>query len=114
MISAVAPFVIALAMLLVLVRAWHGPSLFDRVLAINTFGVLTTPALVQLAFQFLEGDVDHDFRCCAFRHRFGNTFGAGACLARTKPVRPRSGYQHFWRTDNTGTGATCLSVSGRT
>ncbi len=54
MISVVAPFVIALAMLLVLVRAWRGPSLFDRVLAINTFGVLTTLALVQLAFQFEE------------------------------------------------------------
>ncbi len=49
-----APLVIALAMLLVLVRAWRGPSLFDRILAANTFGILTMLALVQLAFRFEE------------------------------------------------------------
>ena len=37
----VAAIIILVSMLLVLVRAFRGPTVFDRILAINSFGTLT-------------------------------------------------------------------------
>lgn len=41
---------IMIVMVLVLLRAWLGPSLFDRILAINTFGTATVLAIAILGF----------------------------------------------------------------
>lgn len=37
-------------MVIVLLRAWLGPSLYDRILAINTFGTATVLAIAILGF----------------------------------------------------------------
>ena len=41
---------IMIVMVIVLLRAWIGPSLYDRVLAINTFGTATVLAIAILGF----------------------------------------------------------------
>lgn len=41
---------IMIVMVIVLLRAWLGPSLYDRVLAINTFGTATVLAIAILGF----------------------------------------------------------------
>ncbi len=41
---------IMVVMVIVLLRAWLGPSLYDRVLAINTFGTATVLAIAILGF----------------------------------------------------------------
>ena len=37
-------------MVMILVRAWLGPSLYDRILAINTFGTATVLVIAILGF----------------------------------------------------------------
>lgn len=49
MISA-ALIAIMIVMVIVLLRAWLGPSLYDRILAINTFGTATVLAIAVLGF----------------------------------------------------------------
>ena len=44
--------VIVIVMIMTLVRAAKGPSLFDRILAINVFGTLTVLLLVLLGVAF--------------------------------------------------------------
>jgi multicomponent Na+:H+ antiporter subunit F len=41
---------IMIVMVIVLLRAWLGPSLYDRILAINTFGTATVLAIAILGF----------------------------------------------------------------
>ncbi len=41
---------IMVVMVIVLLRAWLGPSLYDRILAINTFGTATVLAIAILGF----------------------------------------------------------------
>ena len=41
---------IMIVMVTVLLRAWLGPSLYDRILAINTFGTATVLAIAILGF----------------------------------------------------------------
>ena len=41
---------IMFVMVTVLLRAWLGPSLYDRILAINTFGTATVLAIAILGF----------------------------------------------------------------
>lgn len=41
---------IMIVMVLILLRAWLGPSLYDRILAINTFGTATVLAIAILGF----------------------------------------------------------------
>lgn len=41
---------IMIVMVIVLLRAWLGPSLYDRILAINTFGTATVLAIAVLGF----------------------------------------------------------------
>ncbi len=37
-------------MVIIFLRAWLGPSLYDRILAINTFGTVTVLAIAILGF----------------------------------------------------------------
>lgn len=53
---AAASIAILAAMLLVLIRSFAGPSLYDRVLAVNAFGTLTV--LLIGAMGFLNGRPD--------------------------------------------------------
>jgi len=53
MMFAVATIAILIAMLLALARALLGPSLYDRILAVNTFGTVTV--LFIAIFGFLTG-----------------------------------------------------------
>ncbi len=53
MMFAVATIAILVAMLLALARALLGPSLYDRILAVNTFGTVTV--LFIAIFGFLTG-----------------------------------------------------------
>ncbi len=48
---------IAAAMVMLLIRAAKGPGLFNRVLAINTFGTLTVLLLVLLGVEFDQHDL---------------------------------------------------------
>jgi len=41
MIVVIGSWAIVLAMLLVLIRAFRGPTVYDRILAVNSFGTLT-------------------------------------------------------------------------
>ncbi len=41
---------IMVVMVMVLIRAWLGPSLYDRILAINTFGTATVLMIAILGF----------------------------------------------------------------
>ncbi len=41
---------VMVVMVMVLIRAWLGPSLYDRVLAINTFGTATVLMIAVLGF----------------------------------------------------------------
>jgi len=41
---------VMIVMVIILLRAWLGPSLYDRVLAINTFGTATVLAIAILGF----------------------------------------------------------------
>lgn len=43
-------------MLMVLLRAWLGPSLYDRILAINTFGSVTVLVIAMLGFHMQRPD----------------------------------------------------------
>ena len=43
-------------MLMVLLRAWLGPSLYDRILAINTFGSTTVLVIAILGFHMQRPD----------------------------------------------------------
>lgn len=41
---------IMVVMVIILIRAWIGPSFYDRILAINTFGTATVLAISLLGF----------------------------------------------------------------
>ncbi len=56
MIYAVAAFAILLTMGLALARALIGPTIYDRILAINMFGTKTV--LVIVVFAFISGRTD--------------------------------------------------------
>lgn len=43
-------FAIMVCLILVLLRAWLGPTLFDRILAVNTFGTATVLLICVLGF----------------------------------------------------------------
>lgn len=47
---------IMVVMLMVLLRAWLGPSLYDRILAINTFGSATVLVIAILGFHMQRPD----------------------------------------------------------
>jgi len=53
MIYAAAAFAILIALAITLVRAWRGPTVFDRILAGNTIGTLAV-ALIAV-YDFLSG-----------------------------------------------------------
>ena len=46
-------FAIMVCLILVLLRAWLGPTIFDRILAVNTFGTATVLLICVLGF-FIE------------------------------------------------------------
>ena len=43
-------FAIMVSLIMVLLRAWLGPTLFDRILAVNTFGTATVLLICILGF----------------------------------------------------------------
>lgn len=43
-------------MVMVFLRAWLGPSLYDRILAINTFGTATVLVIAMLGFYMQRPD----------------------------------------------------------
>lgn len=47
---------ITVVMVIVLLRAWLGPSLYDRILAINTFGTATVLVIALLGFYMHRPD----------------------------------------------------------
>ena len=49
-------FAMSIVMVMVLLRAWLGPSLYDRILAINTFGTATVLVIAVLGFYMQRPD----------------------------------------------------------
>ena len=47
---------VMIVMVLVFLRAWLGPSLYDRILAINTFGTATVLMIALLGFYMRRPD----------------------------------------------------------
>ncbi len=47
---------ITIVMIMVFLRAWLGPSLYDRILAINTFGTATVLVIALLGFYMHRPD----------------------------------------------------------
>ena len=47
---------IMIVMVMVFIRAWLGPSLYDRILAINTFGTATVLVIALLGFYMQRPD----------------------------------------------------------
>ena len=47
---------IMIVMIMVFIRAWLGPSLYDRILAINTFGTATVLVIALLGFYMQRPD----------------------------------------------------------
>ena len=49
-------FAMTVVMVIVFLRAWLGPSLYDRILAINTFGTATVLVIALLGFYMHRPD----------------------------------------------------------
>ncbi len=84
MMLAVATGAVLLAMGLALVRAWAGPTVFDRILALNAFGTKTV--LLIAVIGFLSGRPD--FLDLALVYALMNFIGVIAVLRFSK-------YGHF-------------------
>ena len=67
---------ITVVMVMVFVRAWLGPSLYDRILAINTFGTATVLVIALLGF-FMKRP---DFMDIALLYSLINFIGTVAIL----------------------------------
>ena len=87
---------ILLAMVLVMVRAFAGPTVFDRILAVNTFGTLTVIMIAVLGF--LSGRPE--FLDIALVYALINFIGT---IAVTKFVKFR-GLGHPYITDHKDEG----------
>lgn len=76
---------ILITMILALVRALRGPSVYDRVLAVNMFGTKTALLLSVIAFLFGRPD----FLDLALAYALINLVGVLAVLEfiQTKPVK---------------------------
>lgn len=67
---------ITVVMVMVFIRAWLGPSLYDRILAINTFGTATVLVIALLGF-FMKRP---DFMDIALLYSLINFIGTVAIL----------------------------------
>ena len=84
---AVATFALLVTMLLTLVRALAGPTLFDRLLAVNSFGTKTV--LLIAVYGFLTGRPD--FLDIALVYALINFIGTVAVLKFFEEHEPGSG-----------------------